>query len=69
MCDNAIRGTPVRLESPGGQSKDFCTTYCLEKHQKKEAQRAQVIEGKRGMQKNKTKYLKVNSNWCRKNSR
>ncbi|KAF4521426.1 hypothetical protein B566_EDAN010583 [Ephemera danica] len=36
LCDNVIRGMPVKLEI-GDQSKDFCSTYCMQKHQKNEA--------------------------------
>lgn len=36
QCDNVIRGTPVRLEKSDGPTKDFCSSLCLNKHQKKE---------------------------------
>ncbi|XP_063241328.1 polycomb protein Scm isoform X2 [Bacillus rossius redtenbacheri] len=35
-CDNVIRGAPVRLEHENASSKDFCSTFCLNKHTKKE---------------------------------
>ncbi|KAF7395603.1 hypothetical protein HZH68_009653 [Vespula germanica] len=38
QCDNVIRGTPVKLEQKDGPTKDFCSSFCLNKHQKKEAQ-------------------------------
>ncbi|XP_033337714.1 polycomb protein Scm isoform X1 [Megalopta genalis] len=37
-CDNVIRGTPVRLEQKDAPTKDFCSSFCLNKHQKKEGQ-------------------------------
>ncbi|XP_046403093.1 polycomb protein Scm isoform X2 [Ischnura elegans] len=46
LCDNVIRGSPVRLEQQG-QIKDFCTNFCLNKYQKKEAVN-QPPEQKRG---------------------
>ncbi|XP_046986831.1 polycomb protein SCMH1 isoform X1 [Schistocerca americana] len=46
VCDNVIRGTPVRLEQQGGPTKDFCSTFCLNKHTKKE-QAAQLADQKR----------------------
>ncbi|GLG97588.1 Polycomb protein SCMH1 [Gryllus bimaculatus] len=36
QCDNVIRGSPVRLEQQDGATKDFCSTFCLNKHAKKE---------------------------------
>lgn len=45
-CDNVIRGTPVRVEQQDSSAKDFCSTYCLNKHTKKE-QAAQLAEQKR----------------------
>nr|CAD7445739.1 unnamed protein product [Timema bartmani] len=36
LCDNVIRGTPVRLEHPTEPVKIFCSTHCLEKFHKKE---------------------------------
>ncbi|XP_066998695.1 polycomb protein Scm isoform X2 [Anabrus simplex] len=36
QCDNVIRGTPVRLEMQDATTKDFCSTFCLNKHTKKE---------------------------------
>ncbi|KAG8234602.1 hypothetical protein J437_LFUL017105 [Ladona fulva] len=47
LCDNVIRGSPVRLEQHG-QTKDFCTNFCLNKYQKKEAV-SQPPEQKRGL--------------------
>ncbi|KAK0099166.1 hypothetical protein PV326_000003 [Microctonus aethiopoides] len=38
QCDNVIRGSPVRLEQKDGPTKDFCSSFCLTKHQKKENQ-------------------------------
>ncbi|XP_043673591.1 polycomb protein Scm [Vespula pensylvanica] len=38
QCDNVIRGTPVKLEQKDGPTKDFCSSFCLNKHQKKEGQ-------------------------------
>lgn len=38
QCDNVIRGTPVRLEQKDGPTKDFCSSFCLNTHQKKEGQ-------------------------------
>lgn len=38
QCDNVIRGTPVRLEQKDGPTKDFCSSFCLNKHQKKDGQ-------------------------------
>ena len=38
QCDNVIRGAPVRLEQKDGPTKDFCSSFCLNKHQKKEGQ-------------------------------
>ncbi|XP_047357427.1 polycomb protein Scm [Vespa velutina] len=38
QCDNVIRGTPVKLEQKDGPTKDFCSSFCLNKHQKKENQ-------------------------------
>ncbi|XP_035743286.1 polycomb protein Scm-like [Vespa mandarinia] len=38
QCDNVIRGTPVKLEQKDGPTKDFCSSFCLNKHQKKESQ-------------------------------
>lgn len=38
QCDNVIRGTPVRLEQKDSPTKDFCSSFCLNKHQKKEGQ-------------------------------
>ncbi|XP_069695083.1 polycomb protein Scm isoform X2 [Periplaneta americana] len=46
QCDNVIRGTPVRLEQQDSSAKDFCSTYCLNKHTKKE-QASQLAEQKR----------------------
>uniref|UniRef100_A0A0V0G9M3 Putative polycomb group protein scm/l3mbt tumor-supressor in n=1 Tax=Triatoma dimidiata TaxID=72491 RepID=A0A0V0G9M3_TRIDM len=34
-CDNVIRGTPIRLESPDAAHKDFCSKACLEIFQSK----------------------------------
>ncbi|PSN34377.1 Polycomb protein SCMH1 [Blattella germanica] len=45
-CDNVIRGTPVRLEQQDASAKHFCSTYCLNKHTKKE-QANQLAEQKR----------------------
>ncbi|XP_066599296.1 polycomb protein Scm [Prorops nasuta] len=36
QCDNVLRGTPVRLEQKDGPTKDFCSSFCLNKHQKKD---------------------------------
>ncbi|XP_046479744.1 polycomb protein Scm [Neodiprion pinetum] len=38
QCDNVIRGTPVRLEQRDTPIKDFCSSFCLNKHQKKESE-------------------------------
>ncbi|XP_015118890.1 polycomb protein Scm [Diachasma alloeum] len=38
QCDNVIRGSPVKLEQKDGPTKDFCSSFCLNKHQKKEIQ-------------------------------
>ncbi|XP_043267271.1 polycomb protein SCMH1 [Venturia canescens] len=38
QCDNVIRGTPVKLEQRDAPTKDFCSSFCLNKHQKKEIQ-------------------------------
>ncbi|XP_011499412.1 PREDICTED: polycomb protein Scm [Ceratosolen solmsi marchali] len=38
QCDNVIRGTPVRLEQRNEPPKDFCSSVCLNKHQKKDIQ-------------------------------
>ncbi|KAL2715342.1 polycomb protein Scm [Vespula squamosa] len=38
QCDNVIRNTPVKLEQKDGPTKDFCSSFCLNKHQKKEGQ-------------------------------
>ncbi|KAI4482592.1 PREDICTED: polycomb protein Scm [Polistes canadensis] len=38
QCDNVIRGTSVKLEQKDGPTKDFCSSFCLNRHQKKEAQ-------------------------------
>lgn len=46
-CDSVIRGTPVRVELQDSSTKDFCSTYCLNKHTKKE-QASQLSEQKRG---------------------
>ncbi|KAL7300347.1 hypothetical protein TKK_0006972 [Trichogramma kaykai] len=35
QCDNVIRGTPVKLELKNEPAKLFCSTMCLNKHQKK----------------------------------
>lgn len=45
-CDSVIRGTPVRVELQDSSTKDFCSTYCLNKHTKKE-QASQLSEQKR----------------------
>lgn len=46
LCDNVIRGSPVRLEQQDGASKDFCSTFCLNKHTKKEqAEQKRVSNG------------------------
>ncbi|XP_012280648.1 polycomb protein Scm [Orussus abietinus] len=34
QCDNVIRDSPVRLEQRDGPAKDFCSSFCLNKHQK-----------------------------------
>lgn len=47
VCDNVIRGTPVRLEQQNAATKDFCSTFCLNKHTKKE-QAAHMADLKRG---------------------
>lgn len=44
QCGNVIRGSPVHLEQPDSPPKDFCSTVCLNKYQKKEA----VNDQKRG---------------------
>ncbi|XP_015604754.1 polycomb protein Scm isoform X2 [Cephus cinctus] len=38
QCDNVIRGTPVKLEQRDGPTKNFCSSFCLNKHQKRENQ-------------------------------
>lgn len=38
QCDNVIRGAPVRLEQRNEPPKDFCSSMCLNRHQKKETQ-------------------------------
>jgi polycomb protein SCMH1 len=38
QCDNVIRGAPVRLEQRNEPPKDFCSSVCLNKHQKKDVQ-------------------------------
>ncbi|XP_065225451.1 polycomb protein Scm-like isoform X2 [Planococcus citri] len=34
-CDNAIRSSPVKWETPSNTTKDFCSRDCLAKYQKK----------------------------------
>uniref|UniRef100_A0A1B6EGN3 SAM domain-containing protein n=1 Tax=Clastoptera arizonana TaxID=38151 RepID=A0A1B6EGN3_9HEMI len=36
-CDKLIKDTPVQLEQTGTTPKDFCSTECLNKYQKKDA--------------------------------
>nr|CAD7408326.1 unnamed protein product [Timema cristinae] len=43
LCDNVIRGTPVRLEHPTEPVKIFCSTHCLEKFHKKETATQQKV--------------------------
>ncbi|KAL0113264.1 hypothetical protein PUN28_012430 [Cardiocondyla obscurior] len=38
QCENVIRGTPFRLEQKTDQTRDFCSRFCLNVYQKKEAQ-------------------------------
>lgn len=38
QCDNGIKGVPVTLEQPDGPSKNFCSSFCLNKYLKKEIQ-------------------------------
>nr|CAD7415286.1 unnamed protein product [Timema poppensis] len=44
LCDNVIRGTPVRLEHPTEPVKIFCSTHCLEKFHKKETATQQKVD-------------------------
>nr|CAD7266469.1 unnamed protein product [Timema shepardi] len=44
LCDNVIRGTPVRLEHPTEPVKIFCSTHCLEKFHKKETANQQKVD-------------------------
>uniref|UniRef100_T1IQC7 TRASH domain-containing protein n=1 Tax=Strigamia maritima TaxID=126957 RepID=T1IQC7_STRMM len=47
MCDNIIRGAPVRLEEHGQSVKEFCTTDCLQKYQIKEITSGSGERGRR----------------------
>ncbi|CAH1714202.1 polycomb protein Scm isoform X2 [Aphis gossypii] len=42
-CDNIIKGSPVKQENQDSTAKNFCSTVCLNKHQRKEQTKKTVF--------------------------
>ena len=42
QCDNVIRSTPIRVQQADGPPKDFCSSFCATRYQKRENQQEKL---------------------------